>query len=410
MSQVGDEVPSMPYWAEEPSGDRGRFRARIGGLHCSLCTRTLDKALSQRPGVYKVAVSLTHEQALVEYDPTQVRPAELASTLRDIGYPPRDPRKLRPYEEEEGELFREALRLIAVMGFGLATMGLLVGDQWPWSIICSTLVGTTFLGLAFLLLRNRGLATALLTVLGMAVVTGAALIGSVAIPDAYIPWILFAFAVVVVFGFARHIVIMTLQSLQRRILNQHVMLEAAAQAGLAGGVLGLVWQRPGYPTAGFFGVAVLVTNYHIFSEWLSLLVKTRSSQAVKRLLELQPDVARVVRDGAEEEIPTADLAVGDLVRIRPGERVPVDGQVVGGYSAVNQALVTGEPIPVEKAEGGHVIGGSINGAGTLLVRVSAVGEETFLQLVARHIVIMTLQSLQRRILNQHVMLEAAAQA
>ncbi|MFN2557984.1 MAG: heavy metal translocating P-type ATPase [Nitriliruptorales bacterium] len=384
-SAAKEDAPLAPYWAEELTGGRGRFRARVGGLHCSLCTRTLEKALGQRRGVHKVAVSLTHEQALVEYDPAQVRPAELAATLRDIGYPPRDPRKLRPYEEEEAELFREAVRLIVVMSFALATMGLLVGDQWPWSIICSTLVGGTFFGLTFMLMRNRGLPIALLTVIGMAVLTVVALIVSVTIPEAFVPWILFAFALVVVFGVARHIVVMTLRSLQRRILNQHVMLEAAALAGLVGGILGLVWNSPGYPTGGFFGVSVLVATYHVFSEWLSLLVKTRSSQAIKRLLELQPDVARVVRDGRDQDIPVAELAVGDLVRIRPGERVPVDGEVVGGHSAVDQSLVTGEPIPAEKTEGDEVIGGSVNGAGTLLVRVSAVGEETFLQQVARHI-------------------------
>ncbi|MGH2703534.1 MAG: heavy metal translocating P-type ATPase [Actinomycetota bacterium] len=372
-----------PYWAEEVADGRGRFRARVGGLHCSLCTRTMEKALGRRPGIYTVAVSLTHEQALVEYDPTRVRPDELAATLRDIGYPPRDPRKLRPYEEEEAELFREAVRLIVVMGFGLATMGLLVGSQWPWSIICSTIVGATFFGLTFLLMRNRGLRIAALTVIGMAVLTVAALAGSVAIPRAVIPWILLACALAVVFGVARHIAVMTVQSLRRGILNQHVMLEAAALAGLAGGILGLIWRRPGYPTAGFFGVSVLVTNYHVFSEWLSLLVKTRSSQAVKRLLELQPDVARVVRDGKEHDVAVADLTIGDVVRIRPGERVPVDGDVVAGHSAVDQSLVTGEPIPAEKAEGDAVIGGSVNAAGTLLVRVSAVGEETFLQQVAR---------------------------
>jgi len=88
----------------------------------------------------------------------------------------------------------------------------------------------------------------------------------------------------------------------------------------------------GHPTAAFFAVSVLVANYHVFSEWLSLLVKTRSSQAVKKLLDLQPDLARVVRDGAEVEVPTGQVAAGDRVRIRPGERIPVDGQVIEGYS------------------------------------------------------------------------------
>src|SRR5947209_18246843 len=88
-----------PAWLDEKIGPDGlaRFRARIGGLHCSLCTGTLEKALGRQPGVAKVAVSLTHEQALVEYDPAQLRPQDLVDTLRDIGYSARDPAKVRPY-------------------------------------------------------------------------------------------------------------------------------------------------------------------------------------------------------------------------------------------------------------------------------------------------------------------------
>ncbi|MPZ46574.1 MAG: hypothetical protein GEV05_24935 [Betaproteobacteria bacterium] len=106
---------------------------------------------------------------------------------------------------------------------------------------------------------------------------------------------------------------MAWHALRRGIINQHVLLEAAAFAGLAGGVYGLTAGGPQFPTAPFFCVAVMVCNYHIFSEWLSLIVKTRSSQAVRRLLELQPDTARVVRNGAESQVRTEELVVGDLV-------------------------------------------------------------------------------------------------
>ncbi|MCI0636193.1 MAG: HAD-IC family P-type ATPase, partial [Actinobacteria bacterium] len=199
------------------------------------------------------------------------------------------------------------------------------------------------------------------------------------------PWVVGALAVTLVFGIARHILRMAVQALRRGILNQHVLLEVGAFAGIVGGLIGLVRASPTYPTGKFFAVSVMVATYHIFSEWLSLIVKTRSSQAVKRLLDLQPETARVVRDDRDIDLPIADVALGDLVRIRPGERIPVDGLVVGGHSAVDQSFVTGEPIPVEKLEGDSVVGGSINGTGTLLVRVSAVGDESFLQRVVREV-------------------------
>src|ERR671915_2632571 len=100
---------SPKYWDEEPSTREGlaRIRAKIGGLHCSLCTGTIEKALGRRPGVDTVAVSLTHEQALIEYDPTVARAEDLLQTLKDIGYTISDPRKLRPFDEEERALVRE---------------------------------------------------------------------------------------------------------------------------------------------------------------------------------------------------------------------------------------------------------------------------------------------------------------
>lgn len=132
-------------------------------------------------------------------------------------------------------------------------------------------------------------------------------------------------------------------------------------------------------------MSVLVANYHIFSEWLSLLVKTRSSQAVKKLLGLQPDLARVVRDDAEVELPVEQVRVGDRVRIRPGERIPVDGRVVQGYSTVDLSLVTGEPVPQDKQNGDSVVSGALNGTGTLMVEAAAPAGESFLAQVVRHV-------------------------
>ncbi|MGH7428118.1 MAG: HAD-IC family P-type ATPase, partial [Candidatus Methylomirabilaceae bacterium] len=377
---------SAPYWDERISEDRARFRAKIGGLHCSLCTSTIEKALGRQPGVKKVAVSLTHEQALVDYDPMLARPGQLLQTLRELGYTIRDPRKLRPYEEEEAELVREGWRLVGAIGFSLVTIGLITRLMSAASLAIPVVTGLSLISVAVLLLKGQGTATALAGALGLSAVTIAALVVNARglLGDA-VSWVVGVFAITVVFGLAWHILVMAAQSLRRGILNQHVLLETGAFAGIVGGVIGLVLQSSGYPTAPFFAVSVLIVNYHIFSEFLSLLVKTRSSQSVRRLLELQAETARVLREGYEQEISIEEVVVGDLVRIRPGERIPVDGVVVAGHSAVDESFVTGEPIPVEKAEGDSTIGGSINGSGTLLVKVSVVGEGTFLQQVIRHV-------------------------
>ena len=376
------------FWTEEPGsrGDLRKIRTRIGGLHCSLCTGTIETAVGRLPGVQKVAVSLTHEQALVEFDPLVAEPARILQTLKDIGYTISDPTKLRPYEEEERDLIREGRRFVAAVALSLAALALVAIPSSISALILSGVVFASLTSFAFLVLKPAGakLAASIASLFGVATLALFA-IRTVGWLGGATPWLAALFAIILVFGIARHIQVMAYQALRRGILNQHVLLEIGAFAGLGGGVIGLVFEPPGYPTASFFAVATMVCTYHIFSEWLSLIVKTRSSQAVRRLLDLQPDLARVIRAGHEVEIPVDRVVIGDLVRIRPGERVPVDGRVVEGQSAVDQALVTGEPLPVEKSKGTEVVGGSINGTGTLLVSVTAVGEESFLRRVVRQV-------------------------
>ncbi len=375
-------------WSEEPSqiAGRRRIRARIGGLHCSLCTGTIEKALGRRPGVDKVAVSLTHEQALIEFDPTVARAEDLLQTLKDIGYTVSDPRKLRPFEEEERALMHERRRFVTALGMSIAAMGLAgypVHSAWFWLCVFSIASLVVF---SFVVLRSFGpgraiLGSTLLAAMG-AGIYALQLRGAF---GAATPWLAGALAVIITFGVGGHIVRMAFMALRRGILNQHVLVEFGAFAGLAGGIIGLALHPRNYPTTAFFAVGVMVLTYHIFSEWLSLIVKTRSSQAVKKLLDLEPDVAHVVRNGKEEEVPLEQVCVGDLVRIRPGERVPVDGAVESGESDVDESLVTGEPLPVEKQSGDQTLSGALNGPGTLLVRVTVVGEESFLRQVIRSV-------------------------
>ena len=310
-----------------------RLQLKIGGMSCSFCTATIERALGRMPGVERVHVSLAHEEALIEFDPTQQTDDSLRQTLRQLGYTVRDPDKVRAFEEQQAEL-RHAHRLL--MGAAAASL----------------------LTLALMLLGWLGLR------------------------QGWFQPLMIALALATVFGFGAHILRMAFQSLRRGILNQHVLLELGAFAGLIGGTAGLL--TPLFPAADFFAVATFITTYHLLSGWASLLVRARASEAVRALMDLQPDTARrLLPDRREQEVPVESLRPGDKVQVRPGEAIPVDGVVLEGLSAVDESLVTGEPMPVEKAPGDEVIGGSINQAGALAVQVSRVGEETFLARVAR---------------------------
>jgi heavy metal translocating P-type ATPase len=312
----------------------------VGGMSCSFCAESIEKAYERTDGVEDVDVSLAHEEVLVQYDEDRISEVEMKDTLRDLGYAIRDPDKEKRYEEQQEELAEGKRRLF------------LAGSA---SIVVAALMGW----MIFVMGRFESES------LAMDLVTLALALGTM-------------------FGPGRYIKEKAYQSLRRTIFNQHVLLEAGAFAGLLGGLLGL-FVFPSFPTVHFFAVSVFITTYHILSEYTSLIVRTRASQAVQNLLDLRPDTARLVTDDAVEEVPVDDLELGDRVRVKPGENIPVDGEVVDGESTVDESVATGESIPEEKAVGDEVIGGSVNETGTLLVEVTATGEDAFLNQVAREI-------------------------
>jgi heavy metal translocating P-type ATPase len=315
------------------------FRAKIGGMSCSFCTSTIHKAYRRLDGVHEVGVSLAHEEGLVRYDPSKLGEDELRATLERVGFTYRDPDKVASFEDEERELRVSRGRLLGAGGLSALALGLMFTGMDPF-----------FTVLAHPLL----------------------------------PWVMLTLALQTMFVTGWFIKRMAWASLRRGILNQHVLLEFGAFAGLAGGLLGMfVTER--FPAGHFFAVAVFITAYHLLSDYASMVVRTRSSQAVRSLMDLQPDTARVVREGREHDVPVDEVAVGERVRVRPGESIPVDGSVIEGGSVVDESLITGEPIPAEKTVGDEVTGGSINQSGTLLVEVRRVGGASFLAQVARSI-------------------------
>ena len=322
-----------------------RLQLQIGNLHCSFCVATIEKAVGRLEGVEAVSVSLAHEEGLVTYRPERIGAQRIVDTLRSVGYSVRDPRKAAAYEAAEVELREERNRFLAGLGTTLVTLVLMV-FKWSGHPLTVTWGGH---------------------------------------PWKIGPWVILGLALAMMFVVARPILTMAWQSLRRGILNQHVLLEFGAWGGLLGGILGLFVAPDTFPAGDFLSVAVFITTYHLLSGWASALVRTSASRAVHALLDLQPDTARVIRDAAELEVAVEEVALGERVRVRPGERVPLDGRVAVGRSAIDESMVTGEPVPAEKRVGDEVIGGSVNQTGSLVVEVSRVGEDSFLAQVARHI-------------------------
>ncbi|NIR43527.1 MAG: cation-transporting P-type ATPase, partial [Gammaproteobacteria bacterium] len=265
--------------AEPNTTLRQTLQLKVGGMSCSFCSESIRKALSRQQGVDEVHVSLAHEEALVLYRPEQTDDTAIRDTLLALGYTIRDPRKVRAFEEQQAAVRNEKRRLYAASAFALAAftaMLLMWSDLWTMRV--------------------------------------------------WHTWAAGAAASVVFFWLGRHIIRMAWGAARRGITNQHVLLTAGALAGYLGGLLGTPWPAAGwwglrgFPAFDFFGVVTFLTTYHLLSGYVSLYVRTRASESVRRLLELRPNTARVVREGGEEEVAIEEIRTGDRVRIRPGER------------------------------------------------------------------------------------------
>ena len=307
----------------------------IGGPQCSFCRQSVARALRKVPGVHAAAVNLAHEEARIDHDGAEATPVRVAQTLRSLGYTIRDREKLRSFVQAEQEIEEERRRLLIA--------GLIAGS-----------------GLVMMIAQWSGSAAAE-------------------------PWISYAMALGAVFMLAwgRRFLGMAWVAARRGILNQHVLLSLSALGAFAAGLIGLF--RPSFPAVDFFGAVVLLMSYHILSSFVAGVVRTRASQAVRKLLELQPATARVVRDGEEVELPVANISIGETLRVRPGERIPLDGRVVEGIAAVDESMVTGEPLPVTKQPGAAAIAGSMNTDGMLAIQVDKPSTESFVARVAREV-------------------------
>ncbi len=320
------------------------LQLKIGGMSCSFCANSIEKALFRQKGIDEVHVSLAHEEALVRYQTGITTPTAITDTMRALGFMIRDPDKVKAFEEQQQAAKEERRDLITAASFAIVLF-LAMLSMW----------------LGLWQMRD------------------------------WHAWAAWGISTFVFVWNGRRIIRMAWGAAWRGITNQHVLLSIGAIGAYIGGVLGspvpfLDWYGfVGFPAVDFFGVVVFLTTYHLLSGYISMLVRTKASESVRKLLDMQPPTARVVRDGVEEEVDIDAVLVGDHVRIRPGEKVPVDGRVLDGHSAVDESLVTGEPVPAEKSEDSEVIGGSVNQTGTLLVEVTRIGEDSFLRQVARHV-------------------------
>lgn len=202
---------------------------------------------------------------------------------------------------------------------------------------------------------------------------------SLPLPSVARSWILFALTTPVVFWCGWMFISGAYQALRSRKLDMSVLIAVGVLAAyLASAYLTVIQSKD-----TFYEAAAMLVTFVLFGHWMEMKSRCGTSDALQALFKLVPPKARVIRGGVESEVPTAEVVQGDLLALRPGDRIPVDGEITEGETAVDEALVTGESLPVEKKPGDALIAGSINGAGSIKFKATGVGEETTLARIAK---------------------------
>ncbi|MFC7276784.1 heavy metal translocating P-type ATPase [Paractinoplanes rhizophilus] len=332
-------------------------RLDIGGMTCASCVGRVEKALIRLDGVEAAAVNLATEVATVTYDPSVVGPDAMAAAVQAAGYTAKVPAPPRPAEQPARPAEQPARP----------------GEQPAEEAPAPELVS----------LRRRwqlslpvGLAMMVLMYLPLPIDT----------MDWLMP-LLLVVATIVQFGAGAPIYAAAWAAARHRAATMNTLVALGTTVAYGYSAFVTLWpaaaERAGLPLHVYFEISVVVIALVLMGRWMEARAMRRAGAAIRALMSLQPPTARVVRGEDEVTVPIAEVAVGDLVRVRPGEKVPVDGVVAEGSSAVDESVVTGESMPVEKEPGDRLIGAALNGTGSLLMRATAVGADTTLAQIVR---------------------------
>jgi Cu+-exporting ATPase len=193
-------------------------------------------------------------------------------------------------------------------------------------------------------------------------------------------WVIGLLTTPVVFGPGRQFFTNSWRGLKHGVTDMNLLYATGIGAAYGIALINTIFPNAGFGGEGatFFESAALLTGFIILGRWLEALTRGRTSEAIRKLMKLQPKVARVVRGGTEQEIPAEEVEIDDLIVVRPGESIAVDGKVAEGYSAVDESMLTGESLPVEKQAGDAVIGGTINKTGAFKFKATRIGKDTAL--------------------------------
>lgn len=328
----------------EPSASDKQVELKITGMSCAACSAKIEKRLNKIDGVNKAVVNLTTERATVGYDNSVVKVSDLIEAIQALGYETEKAEDInREQEQEQKDIELKQLRITLIISIVLSSPLLL-------AMILSVLgIEISWLSV----LHNQYFQLAVATPIQF-------IIGYRFYKNAYF-------------------------ALKSKSANMDVLIAMGTSAAYFLSLYNLIYQTvpTGMMKDLYFEAAAIIITLILLGRYLEAVAKGRTSEAIKKLMSLQAKTARVIRNGMEKDLPIEEVKPGDIVVVRPGEKVPVDGRITEGNSSLDESMLTGESLPVDKKPGDDVFGATINKFGTFKFEVTKVGKDTALAQIIR---------------------------
>ncbi len=315
-------------------------------MHCASCARLIERQMKKTPGVIDAAVNYGSEQASVEFDPTLCTVSTIAKSIESAGYKAiisSDRQKTPNDIKEEAKRTELADLKTKVIVSSILSILILLGSFPEWFPFVPPLLNNAYI----------------LLVLTSPV-------------QFWVGWRFYQ---------------ATWSGLKNRTASMDTLISVGTSAAFGFSLLTTLFSRQlaalGLPNIMYYDTAAVIITLILLGRFFEAKAKAHTSDAIKKLLHLQAKTARVVRNGEEINIPIKEVKIGDIIRVRPGEKIPVDGTITEGSSAIDESMVTGESMPVEKRSGEPVIGATMNKTGTFLFLSTKIGDETMLSRIVK---------------------------
>ncbi len=311
----------------------------IKGMHCASCVMVLERSLKKVDGVLQATVNLATEKATVTYDPAKVTDDKLSSAVSNVGYQALINEEIKTEDAEQKEKQQElrALRFKVIVSLVLGS--LILWGGFPGLMKTAPMILQNFLVQLLL-----------------------------ATPVQF--WAGFAFYRA------------TISALKHRTANMDTLVAIGTTVAYVYSVfvtiLPQLVTKVGIEPMPYFDTAAIIIGLILLGRYFEAKAKAGTSEAIKKLIGLQAKTARVLRDGKEIDLPMSEVIIGDIIRVRPGEKIPVDGIIADGESSIDESMITGESMPVDKAKGDVVVGATMNKTGSFTFKATKVGGETML--------------------------------